>query len=195
MKRALQVLIFVSLIMISIIIYYLSHDYESADSVKKIYFADNISAAHQTLIDKFNLEYQGRIEVYPVNLPFSKFSTNERKELLARSLRSKSDRIDVFAVDLIWVPRFSRWAEPLDAYLPAEQKASIIPNAIQSCYFNGHLFGFPFYIDVGLMYYRQDLLHQIPDNQYWEKRIQASLTWNEMLALAGYLHSLQGFGL
>jgi multiple sugar transport system substrate-binding protein len=32
--------------------------------------------------------------------PFQKFSTNERKELLTRSLRSKSDRIDIFSVDL-----------------------------------------------------------------------------------------------
>jgi multiple sugar transport system substrate-binding protein len=193
MKRALQVLIFVSLVMISIIIYYLSHDYESGDSVKKIYFADNISAAHQKLIDKFNQEYQGRIEVFPVNLPFSKFSTNERKELLARSLRSKSDRIDVFAVDLIWVPRFSRWAEPLDMYFPADQRSSIISNAIESCYFNGHLVGFPFYIDVGLMYYRKDLLQQLPDYAYWEKKIQASLTWPELLTLSKSLHSPQGF--
>src|SRR5512139_2892881 len=137
MKRALQVLIFVSLIMISIIIYYLSHDYESAGTIKRIYFADNISAAHQMLIDAFNREYAGRIEVYPVNLPFSKFSTNERKELLARSLRSKSDRIDVFAVDLIWVPRFSKWSEPLGRHFPRESLATTLPQALESCSVDG----------------------------------------------------------
>lgn len=83
----------------------------------RIYFADNISIAHEALIKRFNETYRGEIEVIPVNLPFSKFSTNERKELLARSLRSKSDLIDVFAVDLIWVPRFAKWCEPLDIHI------------------------------------------------------------------------------
>jgi len=83
----------------------------------KIYFADNISIAHEALIKRFNETYRGEIEVVPINLPFSKFSTNERKELLARSLRSRSDLIDVFAVDLIWVPRFAKWCEPLDIHI------------------------------------------------------------------------------
>ncbi|MFZ0389012.1 MAG: hypothetical protein WAN36_01025, partial [Calditrichia bacterium] len=59
--------------------------------VTRIHFADNISSAHNKLIARFNEEYRGRIQVVPIDLPFSKFSTNERKELLARSLRSKSD--------------------------------------------------------------------------------------------------------
>jgi multiple sugar transport system substrate-binding protein len=193
MKRAFRVLIFASLIMISIILYYLSHNFEGDSGVKKIYFADNISSAHQSLIEKFNHEFEGRIEVYPVNLPFSKFSTNERKELLARSLRSKSDRIDLLAVDLIWVPRFSRWAETMDMYFPVQQRNSIIPNAIESCYFNGQLVGFPFYIDVGLMYYRKDLLQKLSDYPYWEKKIQSSLTWQELLTLSKRIHSPQGF--
>lgn len=81
--------------------------------VTQIFFADNISNAHRKLIERFNEEFKGQIEVIPIDLPFSKFSTNERKELLARSLRSKSERIDVFAVDLIWVPRFARWGQPV----------------------------------------------------------------------------------
>ncbi|MCB9069591.1 MAG: hypothetical protein H6629_17535 [Calditrichae bacterium] len=72
------------------------------NTATQIYFVDNISQAHSELINRFNAEYSGRIEVVPVDLPFEKFSTNERKQLLAKSLRSKSDRIDVFAIDLIW---------------------------------------------------------------------------------------------
>jgi len=85
--------------------------------VKKIYYVDNISSAHQKIIDAFNKKYAGQIEVVAINLSFDKFSTNERKELLARYLRNKSDRIDVFAVDQIWVPRFAKWAVPLTAFI------------------------------------------------------------------------------
>src|SRR5271157_4491708 len=53
----------------------------SSDKVVRITFADNISDALQKVIDLFNEEHRGEIEVMPINLPFSKFSTNERKEL------------------------------------------------------------------------------------------------------------------
>ncbi len=76
----------------------------------KIYFADNMSKAHLTLIDRFNRLHKDEIEIVPIDLPFSKFTTNERKELIARSLRDKDSRIDIFAVDKIWVPRFAKWA-------------------------------------------------------------------------------------
>ena len=59
----------------------------------KVYFADNISAAHRRPIERFNQKHLGAIEVVPVNLPFDKFSTNERKEFIARSLRNKGDLV------------------------------------------------------------------------------------------------------
>lgn len=149
----------------------------------QIYFVDNISEAHQRLIERFNRQYRGRIEVVPVNLPFTKFSTNERKELLARSLRSKGDRIDVFAVDLIWVPRFARWAQPLDIYFSAQERARMLDDAMESCIFQEHLVAMPFYIDIGLMYYRRDLLRRLPGAAALEERLRASITWEEFIAL------------
>ena len=78
----------------------------SHSKVKKIYYADNISTAHQELIDRFNEEHAGKIEVVPVNLPFSKFSTNERKELLTRAFRRdrKSTRLNSSHIPLSRMP-------------------------------------------------------------------------------------------
>ena len=149
----------------------------------KVYFATHISPAHKRVIELFNKEYKGRIEVIPVNLPFEKFTTNERKELLARSLRSKSDRIDVFAVDLIWVPRFSKWCEPLEGYFTPEEKANILSFALQSCYFESTLVAVPLYLDIGLMYYRRDLLSKLPDFPQIEQKLRSSISWDEFIAL------------
>ncbi len=149
----------------------------------RIYFADNISPAHQDLIDRFNAIYQGKIEVVPINLPFSKFSTNERKELLARSLRSKSDLIDVFAVDVIWVPRFARWAHPLDSYFSTEELSGILTEALTSCYYRNRLLAIPLYTDIGLMYYRKDLVDRLPNAAEIEAKLQNSITWEEFLQL------------
>lgn len=164
-----------------------SPDTPAGGAVRRVYFADNISPAHQIVIDRFNREYAGSIEVVPVNLPFSKFSTNERKELLARSLRNRSDRIDIFSVDQIWVPRFSRWSEPLDHLIAPEESRRILSYALQSCVFDSHLVAIPLYIDVGMLYYRRDLIRKLSDGAEVEKRLKESISWEEFLVLAGRL--------
>jgi multiple sugar transport system substrate-binding protein len=152
---------------------------DEGDGIVRVYYADNISPAHQSVIDRFNTLHAGRVEVVPVNLPFEKFSTNERKELLARSLRNKSDRLDIFTVDHIWVARFSRWCEPLDSLVSPDDRSRVLPQAEESCFFNGHLMAIPMYIDVGLLYYRADLMKQLRPDPAFEARLRASLTWDE----------------
>jgi multiple sugar transport system substrate-binding protein len=149
----------------------------------KVYFADRISTAHRKIIDRFNALHRGRIEIVPVDLPFEKFSTNERKELLARSLRSRSDKLDVFCVDLIWVERFARWGEPLDQHFPPGEQDSILPVALASCFSESTLVAMPLLIDIGLMYYREDLIGRLPDAAAVEERLRTSMTWREFLGL------------
>ncbi len=151
--------------------------------VQRIYFADHISPAHQAVIEAFNAQYRGKIEVVAVDLPFSKFSTNERKELLARSLRSKSDRLDIFSVDYIWTSRFAKWSENLDPYFAEYAAANIISPTIQSCITDGKLVAMPMYIDIGMMYYRSDIIRRLPDAEEIEKKLKASISWSELLAL------------
>ena len=156
---------------------------DEPDDIVRVYYADNISFAHQSVIDRFNAMHRGRLEVVPVNLPFEKFSTNERKELLARSLRNKSDRLDIFTVDQIWVARFSRWCEPLDSAFGPGERAQILQQAEGSCIFNGHLMAIPMYLDVGLMYYRTDLMKVLRPDPGFQARLDASLTWDEFRAV------------
>jgi len=162
------------------------------DTVTKIYYADNISPCHETLIDRFNTEYKGEIELVPVSLPFSKFSTNDRKELLARTLRSRSSRIDIFAVDLIWVPRFARWCMPLDSIFTDDKRNAIIKPALESCTYNERLYAMPLYIDVGLMYYRKDIINTLSNSEQVVEKLKRSMTWNEFLELSKRLSSHHG---
>ena len=150
---------------------------------KQIYFADNISQAHRKVIEKFNARYKGLIRVVPINLPFDKFSTNERKELFARYFRSKSDRIDVFAVDQIWVPRFAKMGINLDKYFPPDLKNELLPQALKSCSYNDSLVALPLYIDISVMYYRDDLLKKYPNYNEIIKKLNNSITWNEFIKL------------
>lgn len=156
---------------------------KQSDQVSQIYFADNISIAHQKIIDRFNQIHKDKIKVIPVNLPFTKFSTNERKELLARTLRSKSSRIDVFAVDVVWVQRFARWSLPLDDYFENINLETIIKPALESCYYKNQLMAIPLHIDIGLMYCRSDILKRLPNAPQIEKELRESMTWNDFIHL------------
>ncbi len=172
-------------------IYFHQNDFLSPKSESEIVitYADNISSAHQKLIDEFNLLNQGSIRVEPIDLPFNKFSTNERKELLARSLRSKSKKIDLFAVDLIWSARFSKWSEPLSKYISKNDTTKLVKQALESCIFNDEVVALPIYIDVGLMYYRKDLLKKIPNYKEIERKLIEGITWKEFIKSKEILRS------
>jgi multiple sugar transport system substrate-binding protein len=154
----------------------------------RLYFADHISVALDLVIRKFNEKYKGWIEVIPVDLPFNKFSTNERKELLARSLRSNSGRLDLFSIDHIWVPRFAKWSEPLDEYFSPAERAEILSYAFSSCSYDSVLVSVPLYIDIGMMYYRRDIIERLPDAGQIEEKLKKSITWDEMIHLRDRLY-------
>ena len=158
-------------------------DSQSTSKIKTIYFVDHISSAHQKVIDHFNEKYSGSIKVETINLSFEKFSTNERKELLARYLRSKNNRIDIFSVDQIWVPRFARWAVPLQNLLDSTEVSNIIPNALQTCLYKDTLVAVPLYIDIAVMFYRDDLLKKLPDHSKNVDELNHSITWEKFIEL------------
>jgi multiple sugar transport system substrate-binding protein len=183
-RLSITTVVFIIFALLFYSVFLINRQPEEEEKITKVYFADNISKAHLELIQKFNQEYKNRIEVFPINLPFSKFTTNERKKLLTRALRSKSDRIDIFAVDLIWVQRFTRWAEPLDLYFSSMDRADILDQALISCYSHDNLVAIPLYLDIGLMYYRDDILKTLDDYDMLSQRLKESLTWSEFIDLS-----------
>lgn len=152
--------------------------------IQQVYFADNISDGHRALIKAFNEAHQGEVEVIAVDLPFSKFNTNQRKDLIARNLRSSSSRIDIFAVDLIWVPRFTKWAEPVAPYFSPNFLGHLLSESLETCYVDGLLYAVPLYIDIGALLYREDMILALPDGEAINERIKASISWEELLQIA-----------
>lgn len=187
-------------IIISVVFYLFPFqiDFIGNEKAAKVYFADNITNAHIELIKIFNQKYKGKIEVIPVDIPTVKFTTNKRKELITRTLRSRNSRIDIFAVDQIWVPRFAKWAEPLSGYFSKKELDQLLPQALSTCVFNDSLFAVPFFIDVGVLYYRKDLIQKIKNHDYVEERLQKGITWDELIELknksmhGNYVYVFQG---
>jgi multiple sugar transport system substrate-binding protein len=176
----LLLLIFVTLAYI--LIFFLLNPVEK-NSVIEIYFADRMTAAHKILIEKYNKLNEGKVKIIPIDFPNYDFSTNERKEMLARSLRGRGDGIDLFAADFIWVQRFAKWCEPLDKYFTNKEKSRILPAALESCYYEGELVAAPLDMVQGMMYYREDLIKELPSSDKIIKAIENNITWEDFIRL------------
>ncbi|MGD1007812.1 MAG: extracellular solute-binding protein [Ignavibacteriaceae bacterium] len=159
-------------------------EYKSTDEgIKTIYFADRMTAAHRILIDEYNELHKGKIEIIPIDFPNDDFSTNERKELVARSLRGRGDGIDLFAVDPIWVQRFAKWAEPLDKYFTDKEKDDLLSKALASCYSDGQLVAIPLDLVQTILYYREDILKKVKNGDEIISKIRKGITWNDFIKL------------
>jgi len=156
---------------------------QPAPGVTEIYFADRITDAHRTLIERYNRLHAGRIRVIPVDFPNLDFSTNERKEILARSLRGAEDGIDLIAVDIVWVKRFARWCEPLGKYFTARELERIIPDALYSCQGDSELVAVPLDMVQSTLYYREDLLKSLPGGDEAIRHLQSNITWPDFVKL------------
>jgi len=183
----LEVLAFVCLLVIYLGVFPFVKNEEK--QVTEIYFADRMSSAHLSLIDNFNKKYEGKIKVIPVDFPNQSFSTNERKELLARSLRGRGDGIDLIAVDIIWVQRFAKWCEPISKYFNKSDIDNFIEPILKSCYYEGELYAVPFDLVEGILYYRRDLIKQAKEGDKIIERLKHGITWDEFIEINIKLNS------
>lgn len=102
-------------------------------------------------------------------------SSTAYHDLLTQKLKNGDTSVDVFFMDVIWVPEFAaaRWARPLDdKFLPAMQQA-FLPATTEVGRYEQHLYGVPSRIDAGLLYYRKDLLAKYG--------FDAPTTWEELI--------------
>jgi trehalose/maltose transport system substrate-binding protein len=86
--------------------------------------------------------------------------TNERYFKYLIDLGNSDPRVDVYQIDIIWPALLSEYFLDLREFVPPEEIAQHIPNLITHNTVDGRLVGLPWFTDVGLLYYRKDLLEQ-----------------------------------
>ena len=103
-------------------------------------------------------------------------SSTAYHDLLTQKLKNHDPTVDLFFMDVIWVPEFAAagWARPLDAHFPPSEQAKFLPATIKAGTNRGHVYGIPSRIDGGMLYYRKDLLkaYDFAAPQTWEELAQ-----------------------
>ena len=96
---------------------------------------------------------------------------------------------DVLVVDIIWVPMFARagWIADLSQPFPAELiRHDFLAGPAEAAIVEGRVFAVPWYTDVGLLYYRTDLVPRAP-RTYAELKQFAAEARRKDPSLQGYL--------
>jgi multiple sugar transport system substrate-binding protein len=84
-------------------------------------------------------------------------SADQRHQLYVQWLNARSPDPDVLQLDVIWTPEFAAagWLLPLDRFGP--DTSDFFPATIEANRWRGALYGLPWFVDVGMLYWRTDL--------------------------------------
>lgn len=105
------------------------------------------------------------------------------------SLEGQSESVDVLVVDVVWVAEFARagWIADLSDQFPVEQlRRTFLPGPAEAVSPGGKVYALPWYLDVGLLYYRTDLVPR-PPRTYDELISESKAALATHPELAGYV--------
>ena len=126
------------------------------------------------LIAEFEARHPG-VHVQAEALPWN---SDEQRQFFVINLEGDSPGFDVMMLDVIWVPEFARagWLLDLTPRLAPDELAAFFPSTVEAATYGGRVWGMPWNMNVGLLYYRRDLLDKYG--------LRPPETWTDLVAQA-----------
>lgn len=117
-----------------------------------------VLAAERDTWARIAREFEARRPGVAVEVVEGPNATDLRENLLTSALRAGDDSFDLAYMDVTWTPKLARWLLPLDERLERGELGKLLPVAVEAGRFEGRLYRVPVRTDVGLLFYRRDLL-------------------------------------
>jgi len=97
-----------------------------------------------------------------INIVEGPNATNLLEDLYTSAFILGDSPYDLINMDVIWTPKFAAagWLLPLDDRVTKEELAAFSPKDVEGGKYKGKLYRIPQRSDVGMLYYREDLLKQ-----------------------------------
>jgi multiple sugar transport system substrate-binding protein len=134
------------------------------------------------LLREFERQHPGvRVKSEPLT-----WTSDEQHQFFVINLEGATPSFDVLMLDVIWVPEFARagWLLDLAPWVTREELAPHFPAAVAAATWGGGVWGMPWNMNAGVLYYRADLLAK--------HGLQAPRTWEEVLAQAERVRAAEG---
>ena len=89
-------------------------------------------------------------------------AADQRHQLYVQWLNARAEDPDVLQLDVIWTAEFAAagWIQSLDRFGPPADR--FFENVLAADRWNGRLYALPWFVDVGMLYWRTDLLPHAP---------------------------------
>jgi multiple sugar transport system substrate-binding protein len=89
-------------------------------------------------------------------------AADQRHQLYVQWLNARAGDPDILQLDVVWTPEFAAagWILPLDRFSP--DTAAFFPATIVANRWQGRLYAIPWFVDVGMLYWRTDLMREPP---------------------------------
>ena len=104
------------------------------------------------------------------------WTSDEQHQFYVINLDGATPALDVLLLDVIWVPEFAQagWLLDLSPWITREELAPHFPAAAAASVWNGRVWGLPWNMNVGVLYYRADLLgkHGLAPPRTWEELVE-----------------------
>lgn len=115
----------------------------------------------RTQLARFTREHPG----VRVEQPRTPDSADARHQLYVQWLNAGARDPDVLQLDVVWTPELAAagWLLPLERFGPSLD--DFFPATVGANRYAGVLYALPWFVDVGMLYYRSDLLARPPRSQ------------------------------
>jgi DNA-binding SARP family transcriptional activator/ABC-type glycerol-3-phosphate transport system substrate-binding protein/predicted ATPase len=114
------------------------------DSAQRADIADALSVVQHALLTK---------QMAKAGNTFNFMATIDNPKPKAHSLPDAVESLDV-----IWLPTFAQQMLDLTEFLP--ERSELLPALLDACTIDGRLVAYPYNLEVGILYYRHDLLER-----------------------------------
>jgi trehalose/maltose transport system substrate-binding protein len=111
-----------------------------------------------------------------VKLVSTPADANERLSLYQQLLAAKSDKVDVFQIDVVWPGILADYFLDLNQFVAPDNVDDYFQTLIANNTVDGKLVAIPWFVDAGLLYYRKDLLDKY--------QVKVPETWTDLEAAA-----------
>ncbi|MBC6420517.1 MAG: ABC transporter substrate-binding protein [Hormoscilla sp. SP5CHS1] len=110
----------------------------------------------EVLVKEFETEYPD----IKINLIEAPNDTNLQEDLYTSAFLLGDSPYDLIMMDVVWVPKFAAagWLLDLTDRINASDLSAFLEKDVEASIYEGKLYRIPFQSDVGMLYYRQDLL-------------------------------------
>src|SRR3989442_351369 len=100
------------------------------------------------------------------------WNSDDQHQFFVINLEGRGAAFDVMMLDVVWVAEFARagWLLDLSPGVPRAGLAPHFPSTIEPATWNGRVWAMPWLMNVGVLYYRTDLLakYRLPPPRTWE---------------------------